>query len=168
MPSARRTLVLPAATAALLAAAVPAAAQHPSPAPGVTAVGTGVVKVTPGDRDSNDSIKAAVREALEKAGPRALADARARAQELATQAGVRLGALTAVADPQPGLGGYPPFFRSAVDGTFGPGRYCGRVGTFRRVKQADGSTRRVRTGTRRTCRVPSEIASTIVVTYAIA
>ena len=82
------------AAAALLPAA---AAQAQAPAKSVTAIGTGTAKVTPSDRKSNASIKAAIDRADAAARPKAIAATRERAGVLAQTAGLTLGAIVAVA-----------------------------------------------------------------------
>ncbi|MDQ3630666.1 MAG: hypothetical protein M3417_05200 [Actinomycetota bacterium] len=53
--------------------------------------------------------------------------------------------LVAIADQPPSpFGGFNLF---GVDGTFGPGRYCGNVPRFKITRLANGSRRRTRIGT---------------------
>lgn len=150
-----------------LMAAAPAAAVAQTPAtatPGtVIAIGTASVKPTPADAKSNASIAAAVREARRVAIPRAIGNARARAALLAGAGGLTLGAVTGVADTSA-----LPFFGSPYgeDGTFGPGRYCGIVTTFKRIKRPDGRVTRKATGHQRRCRVPMQVTATESVTFA--
>jgi uncharacterized protein YggE len=144
----------------LLLAAPAAQAQTPST---LSATGSAPGKVTPEDRKSETSIREAVQAARAAALPLAIADAKARAQELATAGGVTLGALVALSDS----GGQPNYFGPYVNGTFGYNKYCGQVARYRTVTR-DGKRRRVRIkGTRRVCRFPSQIFATATVTYAI-
>ncbi len=153
-----------AALGASLALPTVAGAQAPVPAATVEAYGTGSVKPVPKDEKSNTSIAASVQVAQDKALPRAVADARTQAQELARAAGLTLGALTSVSnDSQPS-----PFFTPyGQEGTFGPGRYCGTVRTPR-YKTVNGKRVRVGTRTRRSCRVPTTVTRTVKLTYAAA
>ena len=159
MPS-RKLLVLVSA-AALAAVAAPAGAQQPAEQRTVTAIGTGNARVRPADRHDNASIRKAIAGAKKKALPRALADARKDAGALAAGTGMTLGDVISVAETAPSpFGGY--YDDSA--GFFGPGRYCGRtrISVLRRI---DGRRRRV-IRTRRVCRFPSQVVSSVTVTYA--
>lgn len=130
----------------------------------VVAYGQASVKPTPKDPKSNASIAAAVKAAAAKAVPLAIADAKQHATELATGAGVTLGELLSISNepfPQPF---YAPF--NNEEGTFGRGKYCGRITSFRRVKGKDGKTR-LRRRTRRTCRIP-QVTRQVELTYAMA
>jgi hypothetical protein len=156
----RKLLVLVTATA-LAGVAAPAGAQQPAGQRTVTAIGTGTARVRPADRHDNASIRKAVEGAQKKALPRALAAAREDAGALAAGTGLTLGDVVSVAETAPSpFGGY--YDDSA--GSFGPGRYCGRlrVSVLRRI---DGRRRRV-VRTRRVCRFPSQIVSSVTVTYA--
>jgi uncharacterized protein YggE len=157
--------------AAVLAAGVlvPAAgAQAPAvpPAKSVTTVGAATVSVKPDDRKSNSSIKEAVEAADTSARPKAIAAARERATELAQAAGLTLGAITAVSDA-PTVPFYGPYLTPyGLQGTFGPGKFCGTVRPVRRVRGSDGKTRTVRGKARRTCRVPPNVTVSVTVTFA--
>jgi uncharacterized protein DUF541 len=169
---ARRTVPLAAAvaTAALLAA--PAAdAQAPAPAPSrtITAIAAGRVTVNRSVAQNNRAIAAAVESARNKAIPLAIANAREEAQRLAAAGGLTLGPLVSLTEPEPS-----PFFGGPVggaygaDGTFGPGRFCGRIRTPVRRRNAQG--RLVNTGRTRShfgCRVPPEVAQTVSATFAV-
>jgi uncharacterized protein YggE len=147
--------VLAVATAAAAAVPASAAAQAPA-APGtVSATGSATVRPTPLDRESNASIVKAVEDAQEEVLPLAVRAARERAQRLATESGLVLGALVGIADAP--LSPFGPYSGYGAEGTFGPGRYCGNVGRYRTTRR-DGRVRRVRVGTRRTCRVPGASA----------
>ena len=126
----------------------------------MTAIGTGTARVRPADRHDNASIRKAVTGAQKKALPRALAAARKDASALAAGTGMTLGDVISVAETAPTPFGY--FDDSA--GFFGPGRYCGRtrVSVLRRI---NGRRRRV-IRTRRVCRFPTQIVSSVTVTYA--
>lgn len=160
--SSRSVLPLVVAGAAL-AAPTAAAAQQPAATPVLSSAGTGTVKPEPRDRTSNASIARAVRVAQEGAVPLAVADARARAQRLALAAGLTLGPLQAIGDTPTPYGGFGPYGET---GTFGPGRYCGTVSRFRTRRLANGQVRRIRIGSRRTCRVPNRIVANVTLTFA--
>jgi uncharacterized protein YggE len=155
-----RRLLAPAVVALSLGLlAGPAQAQDRT----VVAYGQGSVKPTPKDKNSNASIAAAVKAAAAKALPLAIANAQQQATELATAAGVTLGQLLSISNEQQ-QPFYGPFF--GQDGTFGPGRYCGKSTTIRRVKGKNGKTRIVRS-TRRRCRIPSQVVRQVELTYEI-
>ena len=158
------------ATLATLAAcalfAAPASAQQAAPAHTISVVGEASVKPTPQDAKSNASIVKAVADARAAATPKALADGRRRAAELATLTGLPLGELVSVAQ-----GDEPasPFYFPGpfgVDGTFAPGRYCGIVRTSVFRTGADGKRKRVGSRQRRTCRVPPSVSASITMVFA--
>lgn len=166
VPNLRTGLAVAASVLALGALSSTAAAQAPVPGPGpgtVAAIGTASVKPTPEDATSNASILAAVREARRLVIPRAAGDARARAALLATAGGLKLGALVGIEDTAPS-----PFFGSSYgqDGTFGPGRFCGLVTRYRTTRSPSGAIRRTRIGRTRRCRIPTQVAATVTVTFA--
>jgi hypothetical protein len=140
-------------------------AQAQTPAgKSVAAQGVASVKVVaPKDRAHEGPIRAAVEAAEAKALPRAIANAREKATELARLSGLTLGAVVSISDVQ--AAPYGPFF--GFYGTFGPDRFCGTVRTavFRTEKQT-GKRKRVGSRSRHTCRVPSTITSAVTVTFA--
>jgi len=165
MPRPRRAVQLSAVGAAILFAAVlpaPAGAQTPT----ITATGQGEVKPEPANRKIDVSIRKSVQVAHAAALPLAIADARAKATELAAAAGLTLGPLVSIADaPQPGY----PFVYSQQNGTFGDGKYCGKVRNVKTVVQPNGSRRRVvAKGTHTVCRVPPEVYANVSLTFATA
>ncbi len=146
-----------------VAVLLPASAHAQQPAPGRTVEATGVASVkvkAPSDRTHEAPIRAAVDAAEDKALPRALADARGKAADLARLSGLTLGAIVSISDTPSSP--YGPFFY----GSFGPDRFCGTIRTpvFKRGK--DGKRHRVGTRTRHTCRVPPTVTSTLSVTFA--
>jgi hypothetical protein len=151
------------AIAAVLLTAAPAArAQEAAPAGRtITAVATSEVPINQHVEKTNAAVKAAIERSRVRAGPLAIALAVQEAQRLATAAGMTLGPLQAVAELPPS-----PFgpFSYGLDGTLGPGRWCGQLTSVRFVTR-DGKRRRV---TRRHygCRIPREAAQTVSVTYA--
>jgi hypothetical protein len=156
----RSRCLLVASTVAVL---LPASAHAQTPGPDRTIQATGVASVkvkAPSDRTHEAPIRAAVEAAEEKALPRAVAEARSKATDLAKLSGLTLGAIVSISDS--GSSPYGPFFY----GTFGPDRFCGTIRTpvFKRGK--DGKRHRVGTRTRHTCRVPPTVTSTISVTFA--
>lgn len=159
----RRTAPVVAAVCALMAGGGVSTAGAQAPSPGtVTAVGQGVALVTPQDRTSDASIVKAVADAQAEALPLAVTAARSRAERLAAATGLRLGALTAISDAAQAPWFYGGF---GSEGTFGPGRYCGTVGRYRTRRLASGRISRTRIGSRRTCRVPSRVATSVTVTF---
>lgn len=162
--SRRIPLVVAALALTVAAPTATAVAQAPGSAAGtVVAVGSGTVTPTPDDRKSNTSIAKAVGDAQSEALPLAIKAARTRAQVLAKESGLTLGALVGISDAPAS-----PFFGSPFGetGTFGPGRFCGTVQRFRTTRLANGGIRRKRIGTRRLCRVPNRVATTVTVTFA--
>ena len=156
----RRRLLVLASTAALAAVAPPAFAQEAAEPRTVSATGLGTARVRPADRHDNKSIRKAVQGAVKKALPRALGDARKDARALAADTGLTLGEIVAVAETPPS-----PFgFYDDTNGSFGPGRYCGklRVSVLRRI---DGRRRRV-VRTRRVCRFPTTVSKSVTMTFA--
>jgi Protein of unknown function (DUF541) len=154
-----RCLLVTSSIVALLPAS--AAAQAPA---GRTVAATGVASVkvkAPSDRTHEAPIRAAVEAAEEKALPRALADARGKAAELAKLSGLTLGGVVSISDAA--TSPYGPF---GFYGSFGPDRFCGTIRTavFKRGK--DGKRHRVGSRTRHTCRVPAIVTSTLTVTFA--
>jgi len=144
-----------------LLAAPSANAQAPNT---LSATGVAQADIKPENRKSETSIRAAVQAARAQALPLAIADGKRRARELATAAGVTLGALVALSDSgQNGFYGSPYGF-----GTFGYDKYCGKVPNYKTVTR-NGRRVRVRVkGTHRVCRVPRELFATATVTFAIA
>jgi len=130
----------------------------------IVAVGVATANVTPQDRKSNDSIKAAVDAAQAQALPDAIREGREYAEKLATAAGVTLGDLLtiSIAPANP----YGPFCYQF--GPFGVDQYCGdrRVAIVRR--DANGRRRVVGRRTRHVCIVPPRVVQQVTVTYAIA
>jgi hypothetical protein len=157
--------------AAVAAAGVLAPAaygQAPAPAKSVTTIGAASVSVKPQDRKSNASIKAAIEAADTSARPKAVAQARERAAQLAQTAGLVLGPITSISDA-PSLPFYGPFSQPyALQGTFGPGKFCGQVRSIRRKRGSDGKFRIVRGKPHRACRVPPSVTVSLTVTFAAA
>ena len=171
MPQRSRTRAGIAVVAASFAcAAVPAAAQAQTPAAApppttVSVTGSASVTPTPLNRRSSPSIAKAVRDAKAAATPLALADGRARATELATQAGLVLGALLGITEGSSSpFGFFGPSY--GQEGTFGPGRFCGTVRQpiFRRT--SNGGRRVVRFRTRHSCRTPTRVVANLGMTFA--
>ena len=160
MPVSKRAAQLIAAGAVLLA--FPAGALAQTPPPTLTASGSALAVPEPDNRRSETSIRAAVEAAEAEALPRAVADARAHATALAAAAGLTLGALISISDAPPS----PYFSIYGQLGTFPNGRYCGQVRRTRTVVR-NGVRRRVSAGTRRVCRVPPQVVSSVQLTYAV-
>ncbi|HEX2103182.1 MAG TPA: SIMPL domain-containing protein [Solirubrobacteraceae bacterium] len=121
-----RRLAVPASLASLTAALLLApAARAQAPARTISAVASGRTEVNRDVAQNSRAIGRAVAAARDRAIPRAIANAREEAARLAAAAGLRLGALLAVEEPDP-----TPFYGNAsgaygAEGTFGPGRFCG-------------------------------------------
>jgi Protein of unknown function (DUF541) len=153
-----------AVTVMALAVFAPAAlAQQPAPERSVAAQGLASVKVKPPtDRRHEAPIRAAVEAAEDKALPRAVANARANAAQLAKLAHLALGPVVAIADsPTTPYGPFPGFY-----GTFGPDRFCGTIRTSIFKTNTAGKRVRVGTRTRHTCRVPATVTAAVTVTFA--
>jgi hypothetical protein len=131
----------------------------------VEAYGQATVVPKPRNAKSDASIAAAVKVAAATAVSQAVADAKVHAAELATAAGVTLGELLSIGNvPAPAFPFYSPFQNEG--GTFGDGKYCGKVTTGRRVVGKNGKARIVRK-VRRVCRIPV-VTRQVELTYAIA
>jgi hypothetical protein len=154
--------------AAVMAAAllVPAADAQAPPAKSVTTIGVASVGVKPSDRKDNASIKEAVEAADAAARPKAIASARERAGELAQAAGLTLGGVMSVSEastfPYYGPFGVP----YGLQGTFGPGKYCGQVRSSHIKRDANGRAHRVLGKRHRICRVPPTVTVSLTVTFA--
>ena len=154
-----RVIFVLVAVVVLIVLVWPAGASGPPPEPrvypppGVTAIGTGLANVErpPAGRRGERQIRRAVAAATRAAAPRAFAAARVKAQAMAAAAGMRLGAVHAVAQETSGTFGW-----SSDTGTFAPGRYCGR----RRIRTADGGRR-----SSYRCRTPGEVSLSLAVTF---
>jgi uncharacterized protein YggE len=151
--------------AGCLAAVANAQEATTPPARTLVATGNGSVKPVPQDRDSSKSIAAAVAKASGKALPLAVADARQQAAALAAATGVTLGALVTVTNSGPSNSYFGPIFYG-VDGTFGPGQYCGTIRTRKVTTDAQGK-RHVKLRSHRSCRVPATVQRTVSLTFAI-
>jgi hypothetical protein len=154
-------------TLAAATAGAATAAETPAPPVGgatVTAIGTAAVPVRRPARLTDATIAAAVSVARDAAGPKAVVKAREEAERLAASLGLRVGALQSVAEQS----NSPFFFYGGLDGTFGPGRYCGTI--RRRVMHTTKSGRRVPTGkirSRHLCRVPPNVTTSVSATYLV-
>ena len=130
----------------------------------MTGIGTAEADVVKPKKLSSPTIRAAVDVARRKAAPAAVAAAKAEAQRLAAASGLTLlGDVLNVAE-QPATP-FGPFY--GVDGTFGPGKYCGTIRTP--IFKRNSKGRRVFTHKFRShfgCRVPPEVVLTVAVTFA--
>jgi hypothetical protein len=159
-----RRLCLIASLAICVLAASTAQAQSPAPDRTVAATGAASVKViAPKDRTHEGPIHAAVEAAEAKALPRAIAEARAKATELARLSGLTLGPIVAISDEQ--ASPYGPFV--GFYSRFGPDRFCGTVrqSVFKRSKTT-GKRVRVGSRSRHICQIPPTVVSTVTVTFA--
>lgn len=153
-----RSIALPVIASAVLIAP-PAEAQQAADT--ITVAGTAQVAPKPLNRNSNASIAKAVKRARTAATPLALANGQARATELASLAGLKVGRLLAITE---GFGAAPfGVYAFGQDGTFGNGQYCGTVRRSRVVTK-NGKKQRVVTSSR-ICRVPQQVIATLTLTY---
>lgn len=155
------TLALLAAGAVAGATATTAAAQTPVEPTTITASGSASAAVRRPAKPSDGTISKAVEDARIASGPRAVINARQQAELLAGALGLRLGALQAVTE---GTGF--PFGPYGINGTFGPGRFCGT--TRRRIFRLTADGRRVATGRIRArygCRIPASVTTSVSVTF---
>jgi hypothetical protein len=153
------------AAAAMLA--VPAAEAQAPPGKSVTTIGVGTASVKPEDRKDNASIKEAIEAADAAARPKAIASARERATELAQAAGLTLGGITSVSDAPTVPYYYGPFGGPyQLQGTFGPGKFCGNIRTSHIKRDSNGRAHRVLGKRHRVCRFPSTLTVSLTVTFA--
>jgi hypothetical protein len=146
-----------------------ASAQDVTPQRTLVAVGTGTITVTPRDREDNASIVAAVKKAGTKALPAAIGDARRQAADLAAAGGVTLGPLVSLSNSAAPYGGgfyYGPIY--PITGSFGPGKFCGKVRSRSSHVGPDGKRVFGKVHTRRVCRVPSVVQRSVQLTFALA
>lgn len=165
----RTHVTLTAAAAAVIAAAGlalasggPPPVQPADPAVDtVVAGGSAQSRVVAPARKSNDTIERAVRAARARALPQAVAAARVEAAALAAAAGLRAGPIVGIRRDTPPMG-----YWDQDAGRFGPGVWCGRVYSGRRVvRLADGSTRR-RSRFHHGCPVPKNASIRVTLTFA--
>jgi hypothetical protein len=155
---ARRSLVLIPIAAALVGA-TPALGDT---AKSVTATGTGVVNVTPKNRNSESSIAAAV-DTARKAGIKgAINEAHEYALNYAQAVGLTLGAAISVSDAQNNNNFYGSGGPFGFYGPFGPNQYCG---TLRQPVGKPVKHRPVHFKKVHRCFVPQSEATTLTVTY---
>ena len=159
----RKSLVLAAATVALIAAS-PAVADQ---AKTITATGTAQIKVVPRNRNSNSSIKAAVQAAQQAAVPAALQDAREYALQYAQAVGFTLGPVLSVSDAQGNGFVFGPYGGPlGVYSPFGPNQFCGiRRPVIVRPGAPNRPPKVIRLKPRRVCIVPPFVTKTLTVTY---
>jgi hypothetical protein len=167
---ARSLAVAAAALAALLAVilvvdrSAPASGPPPEPfafpPPGVTAIGSGVARVPRDTPRRQAAISRAVAAATVRATPRAVRAAKRGAQRIAAASGLRLGALYGIAPETSGS-----YAWSSETGTFGPGRYCGRVRRSAGYRITSTGRRARRYRWTRSCRAPREVTVNLSVTF---
>jgi hypothetical protein len=163
-----RTLLIALVTGAILAAGAMALASGPPPVdrgyppPGVTAIGFATSPVKASNSDSEGKIRRAVAAANTRARPRAFADARTKAGEMAAAAGMRVGAVWSVGvDPN-----LPYYGGGVAQGTFGGNDYCGIVRRFAGYRTTPSGRRVRRYVQRRGCRAPRDVTVYLTVTFA--
>ena len=130
------------------------------PPPGITAIGSGIAVVPRDTPRKQAAISRAVAAATERATPRAVKAARQRALGIAAAAGLRLGAIYGVAPETSGS-----FAWSSESGTFGPGRYCGRVRRFAGYRTTSTGRRARHYRWTRSCRAPRDVTVNLSVTF---
>jgi hypothetical protein len=112
---------------------------------------------------TNVNIGSAVADARRRALPSALADARRDAGDVGGAAGLQPGRVVGIRRDVAPLGAW---WADEDSGSFGPGKWCGRIYVGRRiVHRADGTTRR-KSRFRNGCRVPTVATARITVTFA--
>lgn len=150
---------------ALIERPTPASGPPPEPfafpPPGISAIGSVAVRVPTDTRRTQTAISRAVAAANEQAVPRAVKAATQRARAMAVASGLRLGAIYGVAPETSGS-----YAWSAEPGTFGPGRYCGRVRRFAGFRILSTGRRARRYRRARSCRAPGEVIVSLTVTFA--
>jgi F0F1-type ATP synthase membrane subunit c/vacuolar-type H+-ATPase subunit K len=173
-----RKLVPMAVSAALLVGASQALAEGET----VVAYGTGQVPVAPADPKSEASIRAAIAAAQPQTTPAAIADAKAKAQDIANASALTLGAIFSVEEQGnpyvfggiPGVGGFGGFGGGipfggggVISGPFN-GNFCGnttRAITKRVTVKGKVRVKVVRRVRERRCFVPTSVVSTLQVTF---
>lgn len=163
-----RLVAVAGAVAAGLAVTNLALAKGPQPAdrgyppPGVTTTGVGRADVGARNRDGEARIRSAVAAAEAAAVPRAVKDARRRAEAIADAAGIELGGVWAV-ERDPNL----PWPGSGVEqGTFGNGRYCGTMRRAAGFRTTEDGRRVRRFVSRHGCRAPRDVTVYLTITVA--
>jgi hypothetical protein len=149
-------------TGVALASGGPPPPQPPDPPPyTIVASGPGTATVAEAFRQTDASVDRVVRDARVRAMPAAIAAARREAAGLGAATGLVPGAVVGVRRDTS-----PPGWWNGDDGAFGPGRWCGRIFTGRRiVRRPDGTTKRVNRY-RDGCKPPKEISIRLSVTFA--
>ena len=165
----RTHVTLTAAGAAVIAAAGlalasggPPPVQPADPAVDtVVSTGSGQSRVVAPARKSDATIERAVRAARARALPVAVSSARSEAAALAAAAGLRAGDIVGIRRDSPPLG-----YWDQDAGRFGPGIWCGRVYSGRRlVRRADGTTKRV-SRFHHGCPIPKTASIRVTLTFA--
>lgn len=129
----------------------------------LTATGTATAVPKPANRQDEAAIAKAVKAAEAAALPRAVADAREHARQLARAARLKLGDLVTINNSP---AGYPSFYPTF--GPYGPGRFCNRQPRRRIVVDPSGRRRSVPLkGTRVVCRVPPRVSASVSLTFEV-
>lgn len=156
----RHTLIPGAAVLALLTIAPAALAEGET----VSAFGTGQVPITPTNRNDEASIRAAADDALAKAIPAAIADARATAVKLADASNLNLASILSVEQQAASPFFFPPPSPSGrIVGQFN-GNFCGIVNRPI-VRTRNGRRTVVRTVRQRRCIFPPSASTSVKVTF---
>lgn len=131
----------------------------------ITATGDGQVHVNPTRRTSRSIRRALLDAGMDAIAP-ALATARADAQALARSGHLQLGPVISIAQQTSSPFG-EPLFEAGAFGPFGPGDFCGTI--TRPIVRRDPQTGRrrvVRRVRQRRCFFPSEVTSSMRITFA--
>ena len=159
-PRARRATALVCVAGALgVAAANTAEAQIGTPttaANSIVVIATGQAEVKPDNRQRNASIRAAVRDALRIATPRALTNGRVSAANIAAASNLTLGFITAVEDQSVYFNGF--------NYQFGPNQFCGKTPRCK-VVRVNGKRKVIRLPAKRRCNVPEYAFTNLKVTF---
>jgi hypothetical protein len=131
------------------------------PPPGISAIGSVSVPIPRSTRRTQAAISRAVARATNKATPRSVRAATQRARASAAAAGLRLGKIYGVAPETSGS-----YAWSGETGTFGPGKYCGRVRRFSGFRTTSTGRRARHYRWTRSCRAPREVIVNLSVTFA--
>jgi hypothetical protein len=126
----------------------------------LVASGTGEAAVRPRGRRDSASIRRALLEGRVAAAPLALDEARIDAAQVGAAAGLTLGGVFSIAEIR------RPYDDPYVQGSFGPGRYCGTINrTIYRRDPATGRRRAVRRVRERRCFFSTRTTVALRVTY---
>lgn len=149
------------ATAATVTFSIVDGAQASS-GPEVSAPGAASVPTEPENPRGNRSIRLALGAARIAATPKAAVAARQSAETAARAAGLTLGAIVSISEPQQPY----PYFYDPTLGSFGAGQFCGVVRRVRARRDPETGRRRIiRRTIGRRCRFPRTLTLRLEATY---